>query len=333
MRLPWLTLLCCSCLVSCDKVKQAVADAKAKATSASSPDKKATEEKAAAAAIDPALEAQIDKTEEGVRFRKDLPFPAKLTAREVTKMDGKSLRLTKHSELGNETGTFNGSTETTHLWKREGDRLSLTIERDAFVPAMLPQQGKEPAPQPVAVESEATGLSATFRQTGGKWKAENGRGGDFRRIVWVENVEPGIGDMAVAAGALPCGFWFGKPRFKEGAAFPLTGDGLRLLFGESPAGKIDLVYEGIEGIGGHPCGRFSFRGTCSRKNVIGSDGKKSNFDYTIDSGKIWLSLLYPVVMKREMEAILTMTQNSGGVSTRMQGPASFSTTVEWKPGT
>jgi len=332
MRLPWLPLLFCACLVSCDKVKQAVADAKSKVSgSDSSKSGKPQDKSSPGGPIDKELEAQIDRTDEGVRFRKDLPFPPKLTVREKTRVEGHGLRVTQQSALGKEATTKDGTDETVHVWKREGDRLTLTIERQAFIPVALPAKGKEAPVQPAAVESESNGLSASFRLAGGKWKSEGGHG-DFKRAVWLQEVEPAIGSMASDAGAMPSGFWFGKPRFKEGAAVPLTGDGLKLLFRDAQSGKLDLVFEGVDGIGGQPCGRFSVRGTCTQKSLLREDGKRASYEYTIDSGKVWLSLLHPVVLRKEIDAVLTMTGDDGGTSVRMQGPVKLTSTVEWKPG-
>ncbi|MFD0892203.1 hypothetical protein KBB96_12300 [Luteolibacter ambystomatis] len=333
MRLPWLPLLFCACLVSCDKVKQAVADAKAKASSSGNGKSSSPQDKGSpGGAIDQALEAQIDRTEEGVRFRKDLPFPPLLTVREKERMESKGLRFTRQSALGKEASIKDGTEESVHVWKREGDRLTLTIERQAFIPTPLPAKDSKEAPvQPAAVESESNGLSATFKLTNGKWKTE-GRSADFKRMVWLEQVEPVIGSMASHSGALPSGFWFGKPRFKEGSAISLTGDGLKLLFRDAQSGKLDLVFEGVEGIGGHPCGRFSVRGMCTQRNLLREDGKKTSCDYMIDSGKVWLSLLHPVVLRKEMDAAITMSGDDGGTSVRMQGAVKLISTVEWKPG-
>lgn len=333
MRLPWLPLLFCAFLVSCDKVKQAVADAKTKMSSGeASKSGPAPAKGSPGGPVDQALEAQIDRTPEGVKFRKDLPFPPTLNVREKERMENISVRFTRQSALGKEASFRDGTDESVHVWKREGDRLTLTIERQAFIPTPLPAKGKEAPVQPAAVESEANGLSAAFRLTGGKWKTE-GRSADFKRMVWLEQVEPAIGSMASDAGALPSGFWFGKTRFKEGSAVSLTGDGLKLLFRDAQSGKLDLVFEGVDGIDGHPCGRFSVRGICTQRNLLREDGRRASCEYMIDSGKVWLSLLHPVVLRKEMDAAITMSGDEGGASVRMQGSVKMTSTVEWKPGT
>jgi hypothetical protein len=96
-------------------------------------------------------------------------------------------------------------------------------------------------------------------------------------------------------------------------------------------GKVQLLFEAEEAVGGHPCARFAVSGNYSAEDQAGEDGGKSDADVTISSGKIWFSLIHPLVLRRELDTIITVSTESDGVPTKIQGRAVVTTASEWKP--
>ena len=54
-------------------------------------------------------------------------------------------------------------------------------------------------------------------------------------------------------------------------------------------------------------------------------------DVTISSGKVWFSLIHPLVLRQELDTIITVSTESDGVPTKIQGRAVVTTASEWKP--
>jgi hypothetical protein len=82
---------------------------------------------------------------------------------------------------------------------------------------------------------------------------------------------------------------------------------------------------------GHPCGVFSVTGDFSRKQFPDFDGNFTDEDVTIQSGKIWLSLIYPIILKEELDTIQSFKSGGqGGLVGRGQGTVKVSVEREWK---
>ena len=76
---------------------------------------------------------------------------------------------------------------------------------------------------------------------------------------------------------------------------------------------------------------FSVSGDFSRKNFPDFNGTLTNEDVTIESGKFWLSLLYPMILREETAIIQTSTTGGqGGLSTSGRSSANVSVIREWK---
>lgn len=333
MRPQWLPLLLCSCLASCEKVKDTFSKVANKVSGVSG-EKKESEDGGGmlpGGLEDPALTALVDANGDGVLFRKDLPFPTLVTSRASVRMKGDSIRIARQSALGAERGVMNGVIESDFLWERTGDQLVHKIENSGFRPALAPgEEKKSDKAEPAFAPGSNVGLTASFHRVGADWKADKKKG-DFRQAAWLQNIESGIVGSAINGGALPRRHWFGKRRFKEGDAITLTGDGLKLLSDGIGTGKIDLVYEGREAIAGHPCGRFSIHGDY-RLNETDADGNKVSSDISITSGKIWLSLVHPLVLRDEQESVMSSSVGTGGAGMKIQGAVVVTRALEWKAG-
>jgi hypothetical protein len=347
---PLLIPLCCVLpLASCEKAKELLGKAqetvKANAAPAGAPAKEA-ETKPAGGEIEPALASQVEKDDAGVRFRKDQPFPTTIEARKVTRITYHQARSVSRSVIGNDIKVIDGTTELVSHWVRSGDRVEVWMEKMGFElplekrPKVDPKKPalplkQEPMPVGRSVTPEQLGqMKGVFVKTGSSWRTESGRGGDFVRAAWLQALEPGFSAAAIEAGVLPRTMWFGgKARWKKGTEVTLEGDHLRVLGGfPKTKGSVRLVFEEVEAVAGHPCGRFSISGDYVCEGRVDDDGTRSDMELSITDGKIWCSLLHPVVMKQELETVMTLSSNANGVPTRIQGKADIATSCEWKSG-
>lgn len=343
MRL-WLISLCCVLpFASCGKIRAAVNKAKSAVANASDNGAPKSEAVAAGGQVDAGLEAQVDRDANGFRFRKDLAFPTRVQVRKVSSVRYYNVRVMRRSALGTENLSMDGTTETVSHWRMMGDRLEVALEKMTFTlpPEKMPKpDGKNPnlaaaqqSPVGQSIPMERMGqMKGTFVRAGNGWRAENARSGDFLRATWLQKMEPGLDSLAVEAGVLPRTMWFGKPRWKEGASMTLEGENLRMIETARKAkGKVQLLFEGEEAVGGHPCARFAVSGNYSAEGQAGEDGGKSDADITISSGKIWFSLIHPLVLRQELDTVITVSTESDGVPTKIQGRAVVTLASEWKP--
>lgn len=340
----WLISLCCVLpFASCGKIRAAVNKAKSAVGNASDNSASKSETVIAGGQVDAGLEALVDRDESGFRFRKDLEFPTRVQVRKVSSVRYYNVRVMRRSALGTENLSMDGTTETISQWRLKGDRLELSLEKMTFTlpPEKMPKSdGKNPNPaaaqqapvgQAIPMERMAQ-MKGTFVRSGNGWRAENARSGDFLRATWLQKMEPGLESLAIEAGVLPRTMWFGKPRWKEGASMTLEGENLRMIeIAKKAKGKVQLLFEGEEPVGGHPCARFAVSGNYSAEGRAGEDGGKSDAEITISSGKVWFSLIHPLVLRQELDTVVTVSTESDGVPTKIQGRAVVTLSSEWKP--
>lgn len=343
MRL-WLISLCCVLpLASCGKIRAAVSKAKSAVSEASGNGAAKSEAVIAGGKVDTGLEALVDRDAAGFRFRKDLEFPTRVQVRKVSSVRYYNVRVMRRSALGTENLSMDGTTETVSQWRLKGDRLEVSLEKMIFTlpPEKMPKPDdknpnaaaapQSPVGQAIPMERMAQ-MKGAFVKSGNGWHAENARSGDFLRATWLQKMEPGLESLAIEAGVLPRTMWFGKPRWKEGAAMTLEGENLRMIETARKAkGKVQLLFEEEEPVGGHPCARFAVSGNYSTEGQAGEDGGKSDAEITISSGKIWFSLIYPLVLRQELDTVITVSTESDGVPTKIQGRAVVTLSSEWKP--
>ncbi len=344
MRPLLFVLFSCVLLVSCQKVKELAAKAKVAAGAAASGATSGGE-------MDKTLEALIDRNEEGVRFRKDLPFPKSVECRTTSSMQFIDVRVSRKTAFGPEMGTSTTTTEEAGTWTRKDNRINFSYEKAVISPAsMLPAAPaanpkavpptKAPAPAkaapvaPVApadappTRQVAESLSGVLQLTEGKWRAE--RDQDFMRMVKLKELETGFDDEAlIQRGLAARKFWFGKTRWKEGSKLSLKDEEMALVtVTPEMKGHLELVFEAVEALDGHPCGRFSISGQCSGYRK--SEGFMA--EMSITGGKVWMSLIQPLVLKQELDTVTTLTGKADGPG-RAQGHMVLKEYIVWKPGT
>lgn len=325
-------------LLSCQKVRELAGKAKVAAGSAASGGSTGGE-------IDKTLEALVDRNEEGVRFRKDLPFPTSVECRTTGSMQFIDVRVFRKTAFGQEAGSSSATHEEAGTWNRNDRRITFSYEKAVLSPASVlpPGTGTEPkvqtqskaqpaAPPPPAANAAPSrdiseNLSGTLLLTSGRWRVE--RDQDFMKMMKLKALEEKLTEESLMArGLVPRKLWFGKTRWKAGAKLSLNGDEMSMLL-VSPGmkGRLDLVFEEVEAVDGHPCGRFSITGECSGYRV--PDGSVA--EMTITAGKAWMSLIHPLVIKQELDTVMTLTGKPDGPG-RAQGHVILRDYVVWKPG-
>ena len=290
---------------------------------------------------DPDLRKLVDQTAEGVVFRKDLPFPTRLEVR-TTRRDEMTGRVFQSSEIGKGSVPLKGTQRVVSKMDVKDNEVRVTIEKASVtLPAAEnqnpekkdPAKGKpnEPAngkPDEPVEQVAPPEAPVTFIKSGKGWLAKDRR--DFHAASLAQKLSPVFDQLLAENAAVPRPLWFAKHRFKVGDPLEVTADSLPMLFAGNAKGSCTLKLESFEAVEGHPCGVLSITGNYHRK-IPDFGGNISDENVTIESGKIWCSLLYPVILKQEMNIIQSAKGGGmGGFMSRFQGSAKTSVTHAWK---
>ena len=330
-RLP-IVLSIALAATSCDKAKSLVGKAtttvKEKITAVSS-GKPAGANKPAAAPVDPALQKLVDQTAEGTMFRKDLPFPTRLEVRTTVRQE-LSGRSTQSSAFGKQASALNGTQTTKIKLERDGNQVTYVLEQSGSeLPAAAnPAKDKKAAASPVAVPPPPA-PPVIFRKTGKAWGADNRV--DFRAAALAKDLSPVFEQLLIDNALASRPLWFSKHRFKIGDELVVEGQFLPLLVAGNAKGSFKLKLAAFESVEGHPCGVFAVTGDYNRQQIPDFEGTFSDEEVTIQSGKLWLSLIYPVILKEELDTIKTIKSGGhGGLAARGQGSFKIAVTRAWK---
>jgi hypothetical protein len=316
--LPFLCLV----VLSCDKAKNLAAMARSAvegeiAKQAGEPD---------GSKSDPELQKLVDRTPEGVIFRKDLPFPHKLEVK-TTRNEEFSGRTSQRTELGNQVGVLKGTFTNVSKLERTQDKVIYTLVQSTFTEPMTGtgSDAKKPAPKEIAPPSKPT----DFVKNGSSWKLAVST--DFRTASLAQSITPVFDQLLVEGAISPRPLWFSRKRLKIGDSIAVTEQSLPMVITGNAKGKLNLKLEAFEAVGGHPCGVFGITGSFQRNQFPDFDGDLSDEDVTIESGKLWLSLLHPLILKEEAAVIQTISKGGkGGLATRSQSSSRISIVREWK---
>lgn len=314
--------LLCLASFSCDKVKNiatqarsAVEDKLAKSGS-KSPD----------STPDPELQKLVDQTPDGVIFRKDLPLPENFEVK-ITRVQEISGRFTQTSAIEKQASMVKGTQTLVTKLERSGELVGYTLEQSTFADPVV--QGADESKKPVVKQLAPPSKVRTFKRTGGVWKSDDGN--DFRTAALAQLLTPVFDQLLVENALAFRPLWFGKKRFKIGDQLTVTDQTLPMLTSGNPKGNLTLTLVAIEPVKGHPCGVFSVTGSYSRKRIPDFEGVLTDEDVTIESGKLWLSLLYPLILKEEVDTIQTThSGGQGNASSTGQGSIKLSVVREWK---
>ena len=326
MKLHYFLLsLLCLAAFSCDKVKNLAN----KASSAVEGELGKKDGPSADSKPDPALQKLVDQTPEGVIFRKDLPFPGKLNVK-TTRVQEVSQRLVQSSAIENQAITVKGTRNLITQIERDGDQVRYSLIESTFTDPVLPQaKDAKEVVKPVVKQLAPPSKPVVFHKAGTVWKADTSEG--FRAVSLSQNLSPVFDELLVANALAPRSLWFGKKRFKIGDQLAVTDKSLPMLVTGNAKGALTLTLKSFEAVKGHPCGVFEITGNYERKQAPDFEGVLTDEEVAIRSGKLWLSLIYPLVIKEELDTIQsTRTGAQGNASTRGQGSVKVTITREWK---
>lgn len=310
-------------LCSCDRAKRLVDAARGKMGGAADPGAPAVP----GGKVDQDFAGQVDSAADGVRFRRDLDFPASLSIRLVERQTFRNARMITKSELGREAATYNGTWEMVGSIKLDPNQFSLSIEKFGELLAPADESKKAAAPAPVMDNrlpfgNEVAGAQVSLARTGNGWRMRQVKGVmDFRNQVLGGELVPVLPELLTIHGGVPRGQWFSSNRrWTGGDRIQLEGDALALLFPGRSGGKVTLVFEEPEALEGHPCGRFAVEGDVKLAGRTGLDGAVRDREISIQSGKIWCSLIHPLVLREEYQTLQTIVTGAGrGPQTKIQG--------------
>ena len=315
-------LLLCLGSFSCDKVKNLAKQARS-----------AVEGKIAKSAgeagdsvTDPELQKLVDQSPDGYVFRKDLPFPSAVEVK-TTRVHELSGRFVQTSAIENQASTVKGTQTTVTQLARAGDRIRYTLVQSTFAEPVA--EGADESEKPVVKQLGPETKTHAFRKSSSAWVAD--QGGGFRTTTLAQQLSPYFQLLMEDNALAPRPLWFGKKRFKIGDQVVIPDKSLAMLVAGDAKGSFTLTLESIGSVKGHPCGVFNVTGDYSRAKAPDFEGNLTQEDVTIQSGKFWLSLIYPLVLREETDTIqTTRSGSSGNAATRGGGSVKVSVIREWK---
>jgi hypothetical protein len=322
--IPILALIAFS-LVACDKAKNLINQTKS--TVKDQIIAKVGGDKSAKA--DEAFQKLVDQTPEGVIFRKDLPFPSHLEVI-ITRRREMSVRFSQTSEIEKRMDVIKGEHTSISQLERTDNQVRYTLKESEFkVPSTDPKAEPKKIADPFTQTPPST-KPVTFAKSGKAWKI--GEPADFHSAVLAAQVTPVLDELLIESALVSRSLWFAKRRIKIGYEFDVTGDALSMLLSGNVKGSLHLKLESIDSVNGQPCGVFSVTGNYTRKDFPDFSGNLTDEDVGIQSGKLWLSLIHPVILKEELDTIQTFKSGgNGGLAGRVQGSVKLFVTREWKP--
>lgn len=322
-------------LSSCDKAKKAVEAARDKMSGVTDPGAPVEP----GGDVDPALASQVDSAAEGVRFRRDLAFPGEVGVRVISRRHFKNVRISSRSAIGNEVMSYSGTWEDVAALKLKGGEFVLELEKSGEVIDLTKGGEKAGEAGPAQSKMPATGSGSAgsrlrFVTESQGWRIPETKGPvEFGNMVLGQEILPTLPRLLASQGLQPRTQWFSSSRrWIGGDKFELAGESMALLFPGKSEGKVVLTYEAAEALEGHPCGRFSVTGDVTLKDDVSLAGEASNTEMTIRSGKVWCSLIHPLVLREEYDVVQTSEKGSGnGPKVRIQGEVRQVIAREWKP--
>lgn len=314
-------------LASCDKAKLAVDAAKEKFRGAT--DRDASE--APGGEVAPEMASQVDSAADGVRFRRDLVFPTNLGVKVSQKRSYENARRTVTSALGVESSAANSNWEIVALLDRRAGRVGISVERSGEFPRL--KEGEEKNGNTVSQAVGGALARIDFELGPRGWRVPRQTGpADFQSKVREQQLLPAMVSLVSSHGLAPRTQWFSASRrWAGGDRLVLEGDSLQVVFPPKSEGKVTLVYEVSEPVNGHPCGRFAVTGDVKVKGEVLLGGQTLDRETSIRSGKVWCSLIHPLVLREEYDAVITEVEGSGsGPKSQVQGNVEIVNTWNWQ---
>lgn len=277
------------------------------------------------------LARQVRRSSEGLVFRRDLRFPSRLEGRIAVTRRLENVRVTETSALGRQDRTVSQRTISEIDFAKASGRFSFTALRLGHPVATGDDDSEAPAVEPKRRE----GRTLEFVLHSDRWEARRSSGDpDLATRIWADTLGPEVPRLLVHCGAYPRTQWFSSSRnWQPGDRLTLTGRTVNLLNPFDASGRLELVFEGEEAVGGHPCGVFSVTGDMTVRGETDFEGRQTDSDISISEGKIWASLLYPILLREEYRSVRTTTigdRDSGAPETHSQGRVDLTISRVWQ---
>ncbi len=273
----------------------------------------------------------VDQNEDGVIFRKDIPFPDDLQVMVMAKKKVNG-RIFRQSELERKVEEVNGKESVTVDLQRKGTTVLYTIKDSTF---SIPNIGdEEEAKAETSVQNPfrqapPPDKTMTFIGQGSNWKGKKST--DFKMMAMNQKLSPVFGDLMIDNAILPRNLWFSANRIKVGDEIAVSSALLPMIIPGNAKGSLTIKLMEIGDIEGHPCAMFSVTGQYNRKGYPSLEGHLIDQDVSVESGELWLSLLYPIILKEKLKTIQTFSPSeSGSVVGRAQGTVDTLIVREWK---
>jgi hypothetical protein len=294
--------------------------------------------------IDPSLAALVDQNEDGYGFRRDLPFPPNLTVRAWDIQKFKNVRVAGKSPFGEGQTTLSFRADEMFEYQKLGGTMRVTLKEKVMERLLSPAEeaakaelvaAAEEAGKPLPenkdrIEDRMRGKVVDFKFDGKVWKSVPSS--EFSTMAWGKEMEEVIEETLVKSNVSPRPRWFGSKRVKEGETMKLADSTLNLVFDDTQRGAVEMTFVGMEGVNGHPCAVFDVTGNFQLNDTKEATGEITRAQLSIQEGKIWLSLLYPVVLRSELRTIQSAESREGRkLVTQMQGEVEMISIRDWKP--
>lgn len=293
--------------------------------------------------IDPALAKLVGRKGEAFLFRRDIPFPPhlKVVTTKVTKL--KKVRMAGKSDFGegsmelslrnDEVMEYEMAGKAVRFTMKEmvSERIPTPAERIARLKAVeeAVKQKKKPPETRERIVDELVGKAVQFNTDGKVWKAIPTK--EFKTMAWGKGLEEKVATTLVENALLSRSKWFGTGPMKVGDVTKLSSGTLDLVFDGTSGGAVEMKLKGMEGVRGHPCAVFVVSGSLVMAEEENDQGQKTGGEATIEKGLVWCSLLYPVVLRSDLDLIVSIQTKEGAkLVNQMQGSMREVTHRDWK---
>jgi hypothetical protein len=301
------------------------------------------EEEQMSTEIDPVLAKLVKSKGDSYVFRRDLAFPPhlKVVSTRVTKY--KKVRSAGKSEFGE--GSMELSVREDEMMEYEmaggsvrftmkenvSEKVPTAAERAAKLKAIKEALEKKQSPPEIRerIMDPLIGQMVQFTYDGKSWKAVPTK--LFKTMAWGRGLEGEIGGLLVENSLLPRPRWFGTNPMKVGELTKLAGKSMDLVLDGKGDGSLELVLKGMEGVHGHPCAVFEVSGSYIEKPSENERGETVGGEVAVDKGRIWCSLLFPLVLRSDLDLIVSYETREGSkVVHQLQGAVNEKTHRDWK---
>lgn len=250
--------------------------------------------------------------------------------------DYQNVKVVESSAFGKKVKTLDYMTETEFWCSKTPGLFEFRLDKASRRVVVAEEDDAKVIDVEADRATELEGQSLNFALSEGGWRTRHGAGAvDFKKAVWSDSLEGDVPQLMVETGAHPRVQWFSSSRlWRKGDGIMLTGNTLKILDPYDVSGKVALKFEGEEAVGGHPCGVFSLSGDLRISGQLQVDGSHQDVDISVNSGKIWASLLYPVIIREEYDTVQTAIQREGkrgGPEAKIQGAIGVKKCRNWMP--